>query len=339
MTLVQQHLPLPSAELSCIPIAIHFLDGHAAERLVAGVPAAARAVREVVAAGFDNCSIHTQGEWQPSALLLDEIHRLAGPARVRLDQCNNAQCIDDGAFRVIGKELVDPEWTILKATAKPGDGIVSRTLNRPISRCISRVLLKLPQIRPGHATMGTALIAFAMVGTLLLYPSQIGLVAGSALFQAASIFDGVDGEIARATFRSSARGAMLDSLVDAATNFGFIAGTVQSLYRQGDHLGSLFGLTGLTILTFGLCLIGLRARRGGEPFTFNDVKDRMYATGSHVLQWLAWLTMRDFYALAAALLIGAGLVHAAVEIFAVVTAGWLIVVLATAMPSFGRRIR
>lgn len=340
MTVIQEHRPLPCAETCHVPIVIHFADGSAAERLVAGVPAAARAVREVVAAGFLDCRIHTDGEWQPSARAREEVDRLAGPVRVRLDQCHRRkEGADNGAFSISGEELIDPEWTILKATAKPTDGIVSKTFNRPISRSISWLLLKLPQIRPAHATFGTAAIALAMVAALLLNPSQAGLVAGSILFQAASIFDGVDGEIARATFRTSRRGAMLDSLVDAATNFGFVAGVVQSLYRQGDRVGALFGLAGLVMLTCGLCLIGLRARRGRAPFTFNEVKNRMHATGSRILRWLTWLTMRDFYALAAAVLIAAGVAHAAVEIFALVAAGWLIVVVATTMPNLRPRFK
>ncbi len=329
MMLHQKHRPLPSAEPSHVPVAIHFPDGGAAERLVAGVPAAARAVREVVVAGFDECRIYTEDKWHPSALAKAEIERLAGRARVDFAQCGGPNDCASEAFPVSGEELVAPEWAIVKATGKSADGIVSRTVNRPISRLISWVLLQLPQVRPGHATIGTALIALAMIAALLAYPSRGGLVAGAVLFQAASIFDGVDGEIARATFRTSPRGAMLDSLVDAATNFGFVAGVVQSLYRQGDTLGALFGLAGLTMLTGGLGLIGLRARRGSAPFTFNEVKDRMQATGSRALQWLTWLTMRDFYALAAAVLIAVGVVHAAVEIFAVVVAGWLVVVCAT----------
>ena len=338
VTVLPQHPALPSAQVSRVPIAIHFQDGHAAERLVAGIPAAARAVREVASAGFDDCRIYTDVEWQPSPHSLDEINRLAMTARVRLDHRDRGHSVNDEAFPISAEELIDPEWTILKATAKPGDGIVSRAFNRPISRVVSLLLLKHPLIRPGHATFGTVLIALAMVGALLWFPSEFGLIAGSVLFQLASIFDGVDGEIARATFRTSLRGAMLDSLVDAATNLGFVAGVVQSLYRQGDHLSGLFGLAGLGMLTSGLCLIGLRAKHGGEPFTFNEVKERMHATGSPVLRWLTWFTMRDFYALAAALLIAAGLVHAAVEIFAVVAAGWLLVVLATSLPGFRTKV-
>jgi len=50
---------------------------------------------------------------------------------------------------------------------------------------------------------------------------------GALLFQAASMFDGVDGEIARATYRTSRSGAALDSAIDAATNFAAMLGIIR----------------------------------------------------------------------------------------------------------------
>ena len=83
-------------------------------------------------------------------------------------------------------------WALLRGTVKPGDGIVSRWLNRRISRPISAFLLLFPFIRPIHATIGTALIGVAML-IALLTGSYTGMIWGSFLFQFASIFDGVDG--------------------------------------------------------------------------------------------------------------------------------------------------
>ena len=132
---------------------------------------------------------------------------------------------------------------LIAATGKPGDGIVARLINRPISQAISGQLLRWPQIRPIHATSVTALLALAMA-VCLLTGGQAGLIAGTLLFQAASIIDGVDGEIARATFRSSRRGAMLDSLVDAAANIGFIGGVVINLWIAGRYQVAMTGLAG-----------------------------------------------------------------------------------------------
>lgn len=219
------------------------------------------------------------------------------------------------------------ERRIVRATAKPGDGIVSRHINRPISQAISRVLLRQPWIRPVHATWGTALLAVAMVVTLLL-GTRGGLIAGALLFQAASVFDGVDGEIARATFRTSPQGARLDSLIDAATNFACVGGVALNLQMQGITDAALAGAAGLAMLVTGLTVIGLRSRDNADGLTFNAVKVHFSQRRSRVMQWLTWLTMRDFFAFAGAVLIVAGLAHFALYAFAIVAAGWLIVVIA-----------
>ena len=45
------------------------------------------------------------------------------------------------------------------------------------------------------------------------------------------------------------------------------------------------------------------------------------------MEWLTWLTMRDFFAFAGAVLIVAGLASFALYAFAIVAAGWLVVVI------------
>ena len=44
------------------------------------------------------------------------------------------------------------------------------------------------------------------------------------------------------------------------------------------------------------------------------------------MMWLTWLTMRDFFALAVAIAVVAGFAHVALIGFALVAAGWLVVV-------------
>ena len=215
---------------------------------------------------------------------------------------------------------------VITATAKPGDGIVSRHVNRPISQACSRLVLRLfPHARPLHATFGTAAFALAMAAALFS-GTPAGLVAGALLFQAASIFDGVDGEIARATFRSSPQGAALDSLVDALTNLACVAGVSWNLYCQGQGRAAMAGAAGLVVMGLGLWILGRRSRRSAEGMTFNALKDRFSQRPSRLKQWLTWLTMRDFYALAGAVLIASGFAAFALYAFAVVAAGWFMVV-------------
>jgi CDP-L-myo-inositol myo-inositolphosphotransferase len=150
-----------------------------------------------------------------------------------------------------------------------------------------------------------------------------GLVLGALLFQLASIIDGVDGEIARATFRTSRSGSMLDSLTDAATNLAFFAGVAGNLWLTGQYWPAAAGAAGLALLFFGLLVIGLRALASNRPFSFDGVKEHFGVRPSNLKQWLTWLTMRDFYAAAAALFVIVGLAAQMLVIFAVIAAGWL----------------
>lgn len=351
---------------------IIFSGAATAESNVAGLPAAARAVREAALGGARSCAIAVPGGWVPGHWTQGECHRLAGTVPLAFTALEDslAAAETDEALLVTGEQLIPAQairdalddapgtdtpglaWTsdiegarrlgrsddlaalraagatIVRNTSKPGDGIVSRYVNRPISQTISRILLNFRSVRPIHATIANGALALAMFLTLV-FDGDAGLIMGALLFQAASIIDGVDGEIARATFRSSDTGAMLDSSIDAATNLGFIAGVVINVWQRGDATSAMMGAVGLGCLAFGLTLLGLRSRVAGGPFTFNAVKDSFNTGQSRLRNWLTWLTMRDFYALAGALLILAGFAGPGLVMFASVAAGWLVVVIFT----------
>lgn len=363
------------------PAVIKFSSTVTAACLVAGLPAAARAIREAALAGLGECWL-TLGSDEPLALnVQQEILRMAGTMRVHgLGQRGHpTSVLPNGlALLIIGEALVDAvairaalasgeslnpamryadleaqgrphqgtasdaatadlfaaryaaaSRAIIKATAKTTDGLVSHSLNRPISQAISQILLKFPGIRPIHATFGTAVIAVLMFAVLVLFGSPAGLVLGAVLFHAASVFDGVDGEIARATYRTTDRGAMIDSLIDAATNLSFVAGIVINLAQRGRWGPAMFGIAGLAMLALGLAILGSRARRSGGPITFDGLKGRFRDNGSGWGKWAVWLTMRDFLALASVVLVVAGLTEQAIMAFSAIMAVWLAVVLST----------
>lgn len=195
------------------------------------------------------------------------------------------------------QELRRADWDFVKATGKPADGVVSRTINRHISMRISHCLLQLSWMRPGHATMLTAIVAMAMLAALLTGTSA-GLVAGAALFQLASIVDGVDGEIARVTHRSSALGATLDTITDGLTNVGFIAGLAINLAMRQEHLALETGLAGAGCLALGCVILAASALRHGQPVTFDAVGDWLKRQPGSMQNALIAITKRDFFALA-----------------------------------------
>ena len=348
-----------------VPLCLVFATAENATQRILAIPVLARALREVHLAGWTQCSVYIRPAWQPSAAVVAEIGRLApglrlvcrdtapDPATTMIVAGERLAAQDDLAAaarnfkvsRVIGQTdqqrscgarltahearalLRAKSRELLGATAKPGDGIVTRYLNRPVSQWLTGLLLRLlGPIHPNAATAGTAGIGAAMFACQLLLPGQTGLVLGAVLFQAASVFDGVDGEIARATFRATPLGASMDSLVDAAVNILFFVGVIANLYSQGDRLTAGIGLMAILGFVFGTVLLGYTARRQRGVIDFNAVKRLTGGKNSQVMQFLTWLTMRDFYAFAALVLIGFGLVAAAVWAFAIIVAGWLIVV-------------
>ena len=111
-----------------------------------------------------------------------------------------------------------------RAAAKPADGPVARQLNRRLSRPLSLLLVRLG-VSPTAVTIASFLLTLAAAGTLALgslWP--LALIAGGVLVQLASVSDGVDGEIARASLRASPYGGFLDSVLDRAGDAAVLVG-------------------------------------------------------------------------------------------------------------------
>lgn len=106
--------------------------------------------------------------------------------------------------------------------AKETDGFSSIYFNRPISNLITKACVNM-QVSPYFYTAGTALLAVIMV--MFLFSGRTdSILFGGLLYHAASVFDGVDGEIARLKYLSSKNGAIVDTAVDMATNIMYMTG-------------------------------------------------------------------------------------------------------------------
>jgi CDP-L-myo-inositol myo-inositolphosphotransferase len=312
------------------PVLLAFASAAEAGRRVAGVAAAARLARDFASAGRGPVWIGWPGGADLPRAAAADLARLAPDTRIA-DPATRTRLERAGADLVAAPKLTSLD--VLRATGKASDGPVSRRLNRPLSRRLSALLLLWPAVRPVHATLGTAALAAAMFAALMLGGSG-GLVAGGLLFQAASVFDGVDGEIARATWRSSARGAALDSLVDVATNFLFIAGVTFNLAAQREPLALPVGGWGLAGFAIGLVILGWRAARGAAALDLDRLKAHWHdraagAAASGLIRFLTTVSSRDFFALLFAVLVVAGRPMAVLWIFAAAATVWLPFLLAS----------
>lgn len=251
-------------------------------------------------------------------VLAERLSRFAGGDCARLTRGADvvAEREGSGAETAEESDLLDLERPaaaarrILAATTKASDGIVSRRLNRPISQRLSAALLRIEGIRPWHLTIVTATMGLVMFLSFL-QPGPGGLILGGILFHVASVIDGIDGEIARATWRSSERGAMLDSAVDMVTNLLFYLGVTVSLARLHGPEHLLVGGWCLLLAVIGLLLIRMLANSAGDRGSFDIVKvyyRTRYPDGipAKITNFLVAITSRDFFAFGNALIILSG---------------------------------
>ena len=337
--------------------AVEFGSAGAADRRVAGVSAPGRVVRELATAGYAEAWIDLPPGQRLAAATQADLARLADAMAVRAGPPPGGAAIDrfPGTWLIAAADIpgflagkacpfvrldgASAGAEILRGTGKTNDGIVSRWLNRPISQRLSALFLRAPGMRPIHATVGTALIAMAMFAALI-GGGRWGLIAGALLFHAASVFDGVDGEIARATFRTSRQGAALDSAIDMATNVAAMLGLAINLALAGQP--EALALVGWALAWFllGMALIGWRSLRRSGTLTFDGVKDayneRITGPLAARAMNLAKLgTSRDFCAVVYLVLVLAGIPIAGLYLFAVVTPVWFLFVAGALWPTRG----
>lgn len=328
-------------------VTFSFVSARTANRLVAGIPAAARLARNWQLTGTAAplvLVLADKGTLSP--LTHAEIARLAPDLAVvctdwALGPVIPGETLPDAAqitAMVAGilppTPPADPDMLLdqaaqhlIRGTTKPGDGIVSRYCNRPLSQAVSGLLLRFPAVRPGHATVITAVLAAAMLACLVLLPGEAGLVAGAVLFQLASIADGIDGEIARATFRSSKRGATWDSAVDAVTNAGFFIGAGVNFALHGMTAEAAIAFGTIAILLVGIFALGARSIMRGEPLNFEAVKRRFKGSQSDWQTHLAAITGRDSYCFFIFVMTVIGLINVAMAIMLAASIIWLLVVI------------
>jgi hypothetical protein len=142
-----------------------------------------------------------------------------------------------------GNQIDGIEKRFLRGSGKSQDGFVSRYLNRPISRVVTRLLLRF-STTPNAWTLAT--FPIPVVAALVLSHGTYGsFVWGLALFQIFSILDGCDGEIARAKFMESERGRKLDALFDVLSNILLVLGLGFGLRQAHPHFGWFYLAEGI----------------------------------------------------------------------------------------------
>ena len=208
-----------------------------------------------------------------------------------------------------GSQIDEIEIRFLRGSGKSQDGFVSRYLNRPISRVVTRLLLRFPTT-PNGWTLSIFLIPI-VASLILLHGTYWSSLCGLVLFQVFSVLDGCDGEIARAKFLESERGRQLDDCFDILSNVLLVVGLGFGLSRQANlagHSGWFYVVEGLTAAV----LIGVNEfylatqRLPGDVRKGKSLEHALYPRHRQLLErsgllyfgekfasWLIQLTKRD----------------------------------------------
>jgi CDP-L-myo-inositol myo-inositolphosphotransferase len=128
------------------------------------------------------------------------------------------------------------ERALLRSLRKNADGAIAK-YDRYVSLSISRWLMLLP-ITPNQVTFLAATLG-VLCGVAAGHGGYGWMLAGALGFQLNSIFDGIDGEIARAKLLESHVGQWLDTIADDLSNLAFFVGTGIGSYRMYGWLGYL----------------------------------------------------------------------------------------------------
>lgn len=212
-------------------------------------------------------------------------------------------------------EILAAERAFLRHAGKSQDGLVSRHLNRPLSRLITHSLLKTSLV-PTAWSIG--IFVLPLTGSVaLLQGTPMWFIVGCAIFQLYSILDGCDGEIARAKFMHTDFGRRLDSLGDLIGNVLLAVCLGIGLARYvppASYLDSFYIAEGLAAGVFVLLSEGIvflrRSRTQKKPVTtaLNGAiyhrhheffhRSGILVFGENVAWWLVMLTKRDMAILA-----------------------------------------
>jgi phosphatidylglycerophosphate synthase len=220
-----------------------------------------------------------------------------------------AALLDDTLFWRAGTPR-DLTWRTLVASMKPSEGWVGRNINRPISFRMSAVLLR-TDISPNVVTWFTFALAVVMFG-VLASGTAWGLALGGALYQAVSVIDCVDGDIARVTFRTSKSGAALDTALDMIANLGFLVGVGIGIVRVHGWGELEVAVEMIVVAACAMLLMATLLRLGPKRGSFDVLR---YALEQRlaplprfrsVVMTVEKMFKRDAYALFAAVLCLAG---------------------------------
>jgi len=173
--------------------------------------------------------------------LSDGLRELAGEGRAKTVDVTGQSWLDvdtPEALREAERRLMRDQG------AKTRDGPVARHLNRPVSRWISRTLVR-TSVTPNQISLAAWALSCVAAG-LMASSGYPALAMGGVVAQLASIIDGCDGEIARLKYSQSEFGGWFDAVLDRYADAVLLFGLMWHAFAAtGSHLPLLLGFAAI----------------------------------------------------------------------------------------------
>lgn len=183
------------------------------------------------------------------------------------------------------------------ATRKIPDGIWNRFVCRPLAAVLVD-WVKDTRVTPNQITLLSALVAAFAAYLLAGLPGHGGVVVAIVVYEASYVLDCADGMLARLRGIQSARGHLLDFLMDELKAFVILAAASFHLFREyGDDRFLLVGLLGLVALASGTSLttfmrrpeVVLPAGPAGSPSLVRRAIGLAEACGKFVVHYPSYI--------------------------------------------------
>ncbi len=201
------------------------------------------------------------------------VRRLIGKGKIRAVEIGDRFWLDVDT----PKSLSHAKRHLLDEVANTSeDGVVSRYLNRPISRRISMLLVD-TRLTANAITAINFLICLAGAFLFTLGEYLWTFVAG-ILVQLASVLDGSDGEIARLKFQVTRFGAWLDTMLDRYADVAVAVGISYGYSLTHPDpiawLGGIFAIIGFILVSYTKKEYALRYQIGPPAGLMNKLVKR-----------------------------------------------------------------
>lgn len=149
---------------------------------------------------------------------------------------------------------------VYKTTRKKPDLFWNTFVARPPAALVVSALAKTP-VTPNQITLSAFGVAFVASAMVVFLPGYWGLLAAIIVFELSYVLDCADGMLARLRGIASAKGHLLDFLMDEIKAFVLLAAVAVRLFRESnDTRYLLLGLGGLVCLATGIAITTFQRR-------------------------------------------------------------------------------